>query len=153
MKKLFLLVIILIILASFGYWYSIKNLPIILNDLSQPNSPWDNLVADKQQPAAVIVDNDLSLPLTSPVTITGTALGTWYFEASFPVELYDSNNLLLASGVAQAQSDWMTVAPVAFSVTLNFPTPATTTGTLVLKKDNPSGEPANDASLILPVIF
>lgn len=91
--------------------------------------------------------------ITSPLTLTGEARGYWYFEASFPVELYDSNNLLLASGIATAQGDWMTENFVPFTTTLSFNQPATATGSLILKKDNPSGEPANDDSLIVPVTF
>ena len=49
-----------------------------------------------------------STTFVSPMTVTGTARGGWYFEASFPVELRDGNGSLLASSVAQAQGDWMT---------------------------------------------
>lgn len=91
--------------------------------------------------------------IASPVTITGKARGPWYFEASFPVELRDSNNLLLAQKPAQATSDWMTTNWVPFTVTLSFPTPATATGTLIFRKDNPSGEPINDDQFSIEVQF
>ena len=103
-------------------------------------------------------DINVSLPqpnsvVSSPLTVTGEARGTWYFEASFPVKLYDANNSLLAQAPAQALSDWMTTDFVSFSVTLTFPTPSTQTGTLVLEKDNPSGLPQNDDSFSIPVSF
>jgi|SRR3989338_1912644 len=103
-------------------------------------------------------DINLSSPMpnsvvSSPLTVTGEARGTWYFEASFPVKLYDANNSLLAQAPAQALSDWMTTDFVSFSVTLTFPTPSTQTGTLVLEKDNPSGLPQNDDSVSIPVSF
>ena len=139
-KRLFLLIVIAIIIVA-GGWYLKTSLTI------GPSIP------DTQQPPLVIVGTDLSIPVTSPLTITGTAIGPWYFEASFPVELYDSSNNLLAQAPAQAQSDWMTEDYVPFSVTLTFVSPGSGTGTLVLRKDNPSGEPANDASITLPVIF
>jgi len=92
--------------------------------------------------------------ITSPLTITGQAVGGWYFEASFPVELFDVSNNMLASGVAQAQSNWMTTNFVPFAATLNFAAqPANSAGTLVLSKDNPSGLPQNDDSLTVPVTF
>lgn len=94
-----------------------------------------------------------STTFTSPMTVTGTARGGWYFEASFPVELRDANNSLLASSVAQAQGDWMTTNYVPFTTTLTFGTPTTATGTLILKKDNPSGMPQNDNQLVIPVQF
>ena len=91
--------------------------------------------------------------VTSPLTITGEARGKWYFEASFPVILLDANNQELAKGVAEAQGGWMTENFVPFSVNLTFSPPATPTGQLILKKDNPSGLPANDAQLMVPVNF
>ncbi len=91
--------------------------------------------------------------ITNPVELKGEARGYWYFEASFPVELRDSNDLLLASGIATAQGDWMTVDFVPFAATLTFSQPTTATGKLILKKDNPSGDPANDDSLVMPVVF
>jgi hypothetical protein len=89
----------------------------------------------------------------SPLTVTGEARGNWYFEASFPVRLLDGNGNELTVAPAQAQGDWMTTDFVPFSVTLTFPTPATATGTLVLSKDNPSGEPQFDDSIEIPVTF
>ncbi len=91
--------------------------------------------------------------ISSPVTITGTARGNWYFEASFPIKIYDSNNVLLGSGIAQAQSDWMTTNFVPFTAVITFAPATTATGTIVLEKDNPSGLPANDNSLTIPVTF
>ncbi len=91
--------------------------------------------------------------VTSPLEITGEARGTWYFEASFPVKLLDGNGNQLGIIPAQAQGEWMTENFVPFKATLEFITPTTDTGTLVLEKDNPSGLPENDDSLIVPVKF
>jgi hypothetical protein len=91
--------------------------------------------------------------LESPLTIEGSARGLWYFEASFPVELLDGNGKRLTIKPAQAQGEWMTIEFVPFSVTLTFVKPTTATGTLILHKDNPSGEPSRDDSLRIPVRF
>lgn len=91
--------------------------------------------------------------VTSPLTITGEARGNWYFEASFPIEIRDANNTLLGTVPAQAQGSWMTTNYVPFTATLVFSTPSTATGTLILKKDNPSGEPQNDNQLVIPITF
>jgi len=91
--------------------------------------------------------------VTSPLEITGEARGTWYFEASFPVKLFDGNGVQLAIIPAQAQSDWMTENFVPYKATLEFEIPTTATGILVLEKDNPSGLPENADSLIVPVKF
>ncbi len=91
--------------------------------------------------------------VTSPLTVQGEARGPWYFEASFPVHLLDGHGTEIATAAAQAQGDWMTEDFVPFQVTLTFTPPATATGTLVLEKDNPSGDPLNDASVSIPVAF
>lgn len=91
--------------------------------------------------------------VTSPLTVTGRARGYWYFEASFPVKLLDQDGSVLAIAPAQAQGDWMTEEFVPFSVTLTYPTPQGQYGTLVLMKDNPSGEPQFDDEIRFPVVF
>lgn len=76
--------------------------------------------------------------VTSPLTVTGEALGTWYFEASLPIELVDSQGDIIVQGAAQAQGDWMVETFVEFEATLTFTTDDTS-GTLILSQDDPSG--------------
>ena len=92
--------------------------------------------------------------VTSPLTITGQARGNWYFEASFPVKLFDKDGAEIASSIATAQGDWMTTEFVLFTSTLTFAAqPSGSTGTLVLYKDNPSGLPENDDQIEVEVTF
>ena len=91
--------------------------------------------------------------VTSPLLISGEARGFWFFEASFPVSLYDANGKLLARGPAQADGEWMTENFVPFKLGLKFPAPETDTGFLVLEKDNPSGLPENADEIRIPVRF
>ena len=91
--------------------------------------------------------------VSSPLVVSGEARGTWYFEADFPVRLYDANGSELAVGIAQAQDDWMTEDFVTFMVTLEFQAPATKTGYLILEKSNPSDLPENAAEVKIPVKF
>lgn len=96
----------------------------------------------------------LNATIASPLTITGRARGPWYFEASFPIELQKADNTVIATTIGTAQGDWMTENWVPFTASLTFPAqPAGSIGKLVLKKDNPSGEPANDMSIVVPVQF
>ncbi len=81
-------------------------------------------------------------------SVLGRARGTWFFEASFPVVLLDKDGQVLAQGIAQAQSDWMTTNFVLFQTDLKVNNPNYTgKATLILKKDNPSGDSARDASV------
>jgi hypothetical protein len=91
--------------------------------------------------------------INSPLEVTGEARGTWYFEASFPVYLYDENNNRIATGIAQAQGEWMTEEFVPFVTTLEFTAPVSKKGYLVLERSNPSGLPENADELRVPVFF
>jgi hypothetical protein len=91
--------------------------------------------------------------VSSPLLITGEARGNWFFEASFPIRLYDAEGKELGVAVAQAKSDWMTEDFVPFEAKLAFQAPKTANGTLVFEKDNPSGLPENADELRMPVLF
>lgn len=94
--------------------------------------------------------------ITSPLIIEGQARGYWFFEASFPVVLVDWDGRIIAQGIAQTQSDWMTEEFVPFEAELTFETPDTSVsnrGALILRKDNPSGLPENDDALEIPIEF
>jgi hypothetical protein len=108
------------------------------------NTYADKLVVQMPAPNAII---------TSPLIVSGSARGPWYFEASFPVKLLDGAGNELAVTPATAQGEWMTEEFVPFTARLEFAAPATDTGTLVLQKDNPSGLPEYDDSFSIPVRF
>ncbi len=93
--------------------------------------------------------------VTSPLVVTGQARGTWFFEASFPVFLTDWDGKIITQGIAQAQSDWMTTEFVPYTATLTYVLEPSYSnrGTLILKKDNPSGLPENDDALEIPVLL
>lgn len=116
---------------------------------------------DSQLPANGLLDDSpvvLDSPLAesiinSPVAISGRARGRWFFEASFPVKIVDANNQVLGLAPAQAQGDWMTNDFVPFRTTIEFSQPTTSTGFIILLKDNPSGLSEHDAEVRLPVRF
>jgi hypothetical protein len=149
MKKILFIVgfLLLLVVSILLGWFlgqnkciapqSIVNLPLI--NFSSPN--------------VRVVTPKINQTIISPLEIQGEARGTWYFEASFPVKLLDSNRNEVALGIASAQSDWMTENFVPFKLSLIFSKPATDTGSLVLIKDNPSGLPQNDAQVSFPIRF
>lgn len=92
--------------------------------------------------------------ITSPLTITGQARGSWFFEASFPIVLTNWDGVIIAEGYATAEDDWMTDQLVSFTARLIFDKPMyKNNGTLILRKDNPSGLPEHDAAYEIPIIF
>lgn len=115
--------------------------------------------ASTTQQASISDLIEVSAPLinahvSSPLVITGRARGTWYFEASAPYMLLDKDGKTIAQGHIDAQGDWMTTDFVPFKATITFAAqPAGSVGTLVLQNDNPSGDPARQKELRIPVKF
>lgn len=105
-----------------------------------------------EETGVIVMSPKAGSMVKSPLSIQGSAPGTWFFEASLPVRILDANGQEIAIGPAQAEGEWMTRGPVPFSVTLSF-TPTTATGTIVVSKDNPSGLPEHDASFTVPIQF
>lgn len=94
----------------------------------------------------LVADNSL--------TFNGEAPGTMFFEASFPVYFEDEMGAIVAQGTAHANSDWMTTSAVPFTATLQVkPITAPITGSIVFKRDNPSGLPEHDFELRMPAIL
>lgn len=105
------------------------------------NATANNITVESPQPGAVT---------GKEFTVVGKARGPWYSEATFPIQVLDKDGKVLASGNAQAQGEWMTEEFVPYKATIKVPDTYIGAATLVLKKDNPSGLPQNDASVSFP---
>lgn len=142
-------------------WYQAQPVP-------QPQqTPTENWSATSTTPVVQEPAPDSASPLSSRVvvsapkhgatvpgkfTITGTAPGPWYFEASFPIIVTDAGGTKIATSHAQAQGDWMTEKDVPFTASVDvgsYHGPATVN----LLKDNPSGLPENDDSTSFSIII
>jgi hypothetical protein len=139
-KKVLFGIFAFLIVAG-GVWYGYTSqVP------SGPQSVWNNADDD-------MIKLDLVRPgvtVLPKFIVNGEARGPWFFEASFPVEVLDKDGKQIAQGIGQAQGEWMTQEFVPFRAEVNvgeYSGPAT----LVLRKDNPSGLPENDASLSVPI--
>lgn len=110
---------------------------------------------DQDNSDLIVVESpEANATVASPLTVSGKARGSWYFEAVFPVELVDSNGNLIAQVNASATEDWMTEEFVPFTATLDFQVPeGVTEGKLIFRNDNPSGLPENDKEISIPVKF
>lgn len=101
----------------------------------------------------IIVDTPLpDQGISSPLLISGKATGSWFFEASFPVQLVDSGGELISSAIMQAKSEWMTSDLVPFEGSLSFYTDSEV-GELIFRNDNPSGLPENEVTYSFPLKF
>lgn len=86
-----------------------------------------------------IVDQDF--------VVTGKARGPWFFEASFPVSVFDESGNLISRTVAQADGEWMTTDFVLFAGALHIPLSYKGKLRIVAEKDNPSDMREKDASV------
>lgn len=91
--------------------------------------------------------------ITSPLHLEGEARGYWYFEGDAPAKLLDADGVEIATGYITAQEAWMTEDFVDFEGRLDFDTPDTSTGTLILMNANASGDPERDIFLHIPIRF
>lgn len=148
MKQGILIVVTVVLIALAGISWFVVSPHAALAPVSEwgyryVNASSDLIVIERPHPGATV---------GKEFSIIGQARGYWYFEASFPVQVLDRSGNVIASAVAQAQSDWMTEAWVPFIADLKVPDSYIGPATLVLHKDNPSGEPQNEASLSYPIV-
>ena len=152
MKPGYLVLIVAFVLIAGGGWYYVRTHPTApsnstgLNPGASPyayrNASGDTITVDTPQAGAVVGKS---------FSVLGHARGAWFFEASFPVEVVDGNGTIIATAVAHTDANWMTNDFVPFKADLMVPTSYIGPATVVLKKDNPSGDVANDASLSYPI--
>lgn len=142
-KNIFYIIIAAIIVAGvwFGFSRNKAAAPIIpepVSEITYINATADNIKVELPFPDAVV---------GKEFSVIGEARGTWYFEASFPVQVLDKDGNQLAVVPAQAQGEWMTEDFVPFKADLKIPESYIGPATLVLKKDNPSDMRQYDASI------
>ena len=134
MKKVIIIIILII-----AVWFILRF--VIGGSETEPcNST--RIIVYSPQPNQVI---------TSPLTVTGKARGTWFFEADFPIELIDEQGNLIITAIAKTQDEWMTEDFVVFEAQIEFNVAQETNATLIFKKDNPSGLPEHDDELQIPI--
>lgn len=154
MNKNTLITILVIIILVLGSYVLFKKTKSSENPNNNPPTNNQEEPAPQGIPNLIIITTPKSGgAVTSPLTVTGQARGNWYFEASFPIKIYDANDILLETAIAQAQGDWMTTEFVPFSAKINFIKPNTEAGYIVFEKDNPSGLPEFDNQFKMPIKF
>lgn len=92
--------------------------------------------------------------INSPLQISGSARGNWFFEADAPIKLVDKDYNILAETFIKAHGEWMTTDFVPFSGELIFEKlPEIKEGYLIFEKSNASGKPEFYRKLTIPVRF
>mgnify|MGYP001569834116 CR=1 FL=1 len=118
----------------------------------------------KENPADAAIGLDETTELTvaepladdvveSPLAVAGEAVGSWYFEANFPIKLIDADGRVLAESPATAEEEWTTEEMVSFTASLEFDPAGAELGYLLFGKANPSDLPVGEEWVKLPVRF
>ncbi|MFH1611974.1 MAG: Gmad2 immunoglobulin-like domain-containing protein [bacterium] len=147
-------VIITAIVVGGGMYYYQKS--VFEKERQELQEQIDKLSQTKKGELAdvYVVSPKMNQVIQSPLAIEGKAKGTWFFEGDFLVVLVDWDGKIIGEGYVIAQSDWMTEGYVLFKGTLNFNKPSYgDNGTLIFRKDNPSGLPQYDDAFETPIRF
>jgi hypothetical protein len=149
MKPGYLIAFIVLIMVAGGGWYYVyshKPASAGINPSASlyayVNASGDTVLVDSPRPGAVVGKS---------FSVMGRARGSWFFEASFPVEVLDQSGNVVASAPATTTAPWMTNDLIPFRANLMVPASYIGPATILLKKDNPSGQSENDASVSYPV--
>ena len=153
----FLIIVVIIIVALLGGWY-----------LANRHSTEDTTPTPSEDTSAAVhieynnADSNLIQVLSpsagatiasSTFVVSGKARGSWYFEASFPLEVVSATGTQLLQKSVQAGGDWMIADFVPFSATTTLPSWYHGPATLILHNDNPSGLPENEKSVSIPIVI
>jgi hypothetical protein len=112
----------------------------------------DEVVYDNATPDLIVVADPTPHEKTGQVIpVVGKARGGWFFEGSFPVEVRDMKGTVLGSGAASTKEDSLTNNFISFSAQIKVSPTYTGPAMVVLKRDNPSGLEANEASIEIPI--
>lgn len=150
MKKSLQIIIIIIVIALLVIAWQSQN-----KEIEKVTSFEENIGNQLEKKDLIRVTtprpNDV---IKSPLKITGEARGYWFFEASFPIVLLAQDGTVLLESYIMTENEWMTEDFVSFAATFQFEKPENIkSGTLILKKDNPSGLPEHDDNLVIPIFF
>lgn len=138
------IILILVIFVGGFTWWQYSKIYYPETEKEKPEKTEKDIIVETPKP------NDI---VSSPLEVTGRARGNWYFEASFPIRLLDNNGKEIALTFASAEGDWMTNDFVPFKAIVEFSSPISEKGILILEKDNPSGLPENAGQITIPLRF
>jgi hypothetical protein len=146
MKKYTILTILIVILLSVAFCVYTREKKIEVPNIPQPSLTYKNTTKEK-----IIVDTPYpDAVVGKEFSVIGQAAG-WYFEGVFPIDVLDKDGKVLWQGPAIATKDWMTSELVTFKADVRLPQDYIGPATLILRKDNPSGDPQYDASASMPI--
>lgn len=151
-------IVLLLAFVALALGHVVKNTrpqpPVVITP--EPTPVVTELLKAQKDDLIIVESPRVGEKVNNPIVISGKARGTWFFEASFPIVVTNWDGLIIGEGFATADGDWMTEEYVPFTATLSYDVTKIgpySRGTLILKKDNPSGEPQFDNALEYQINF
>lgn len=143
------LVVLLLLFSGIYFYTQFQNIQM------PDKEPTPSVEAPTNIPDLITVASPLSEEvIASPLHVTGTARGYWFFEATAPVVITDWDGLIIGEGYVTATEPWMTEEFVPFEGMIEFTKPKyKNTGAIIFKNANASGLPEHDQALEFPVLF
>lgn len=86
-------------------------------------------------------------------SVTGKIQGGYFFEANLVLKILDANKNVLKTVSGTATTNWMTTGPVDFKGTVDFTGLLAGPAYIAIENDNPSGEPANQKQILIPIVI
>ncbi|MBP6884909.1 MAG: hypothetical protein KBC17_03780 [Candidatus Pacebacteria bacterium] len=87
------------------------------------------------------------------IEATGILKGGYFFEGNAVGSLLDANKNVLKTFPITATGEWMTIDGVPFEMSVDASDVFPGKGFIRISNDNPSGDPANDKHIDVPVVF
>ncbi|MDD5721287.1 MAG: Gmad2 immunoglobulin-like domain-containing protein [Candidatus Pacebacteria bacterium] len=154
MKKFISVIIIIIILVIMALVWQIN---VKKETTMEPSlvSNMDTGNAEQKKDLIRVFSPQPNDVIKNSIDIKGEARGNWFFEASFPIKLINTEGkeVPLSQGYIMTSANWMTTDFVPFEQVVTFHTQKAGKGKLILMKDNPSGLPQNADELVIPISF
>jgi hypothetical protein len=120
-------------------------------DQSQTPIPKENLLGNKDDLISFSIWPNTKVH--GVVSYGGVIKGGYFFEGNIVINILDTNKKVLETSNAMAKSDWMTVGPVSFEGNIDFTGLPKGPAYFEIHNDNASGLPANDKSVLIPIII
>ena len=150
--NIILLLILIVLVSGAIYIMFQKKAPVVNIDITQePIQNKDGISGNKDDLISFSI-----LPYTKVhgiLSYRGVIKGGYFFEGNILINILDINKKILKKSNAVAKTDWMTVEPVSFEGNIDFTGLPTGPAYFEIHNDNASGLPANDKSVLIPIII
>ncbi|MCX6752741.1 MAG: hypothetical protein NTW62_00095 [Candidatus Nomurabacteria bacterium] len=153
------LLVLILVLSVYVLFMENKNSNMLMSILDKQTESYikPQKVAVTENPVQTVGSDLVSLSILPNTKVhgilsyRGVLQGGYFFEGNVLVNILDINKKVLKSSNAVAKSDWMTSGPVNFEGNIDFTGLAKGAAYFEIHNDNPSGDPKNDKSVLIPI--